>query len=155
MNEEKIYLSKEKLKQLQTELEELKTVKRKEVAENLESAKSLGDLSENAEYQEARELQAQIEDRIGRLEMMLKSVEIVSSHHSDVVEVGSTVVLEKIKSGTAHTYQIVGSEEADMSLGKLSNQSPLGSAVMGKKKGETFNLKSPAGPIAYKIVEIE
>ena len=89
------YLSAEKLKELQKELEQLKTVRRKEVADNLEFAKSLGDLSENAEYHQAREDQAGVEERIAKLEMILKSVVVVSKHHSNIIEVGSTAVVQK------------------------------------------------------------
>lgn len=155
MDKEKAYLTQDKFNELKAELESLKTVKRKEVAESLEAAKSLGDLSENAEYQEARELQAQIEDRIGYLENMLKTASIVSSHHSEKVEVGSTVVVNKGKEKTESKYQIVGSEEANMAAGKLSNLSPLGVALMGKKVGDSFTLKTPAGPVGYKVLDIK
>jgi transcription elongation factor GreA len=149
------YLSKEKYAELKAELEELKTVKRREVAENLEYSKALGDLSENAEYQQARDVQANIEERIIRLENLLKSVEIVTSHHSEKVEIGSTVTVQKGKEKTEYNYQIVGSEEADMAKGKLSNSSPLGTALMGKRKGESLSLSTPIGTVIYKIVSIE
>ncbi|MFA6535908.1 MAG: transcription elongation factor GreA [Candidatus Paceibacterota bacterium] len=155
MDKEKSYLTQDKFNELKIELESLKTVKRKEVAESLEAAKSLGDLSENAEYQEARELQAQIEDRIGYLENMLKTASIVGSHHSEKVEVGSTVVVHKGKEKTEYKYQIVGSEEANMAAGKLSNLSPLGLALMGKKVDETFTFKTPAGVVSYKVINIK
>ncbi|MBX4216170.1 transcription elongation factor GreA [Candidatus Parcubacteria bacterium] len=150
------YLSEEKLRELEKELEMLRTVKRKEIAESLEFAKSLGDLSENSEYIQAREDQANVEERIAKLESVLKSAVVVSKHHSSIVEVGSTVVVEK--SGGANgpqKYQIVGSEEADMSVGKISNTSPLGAALFGRKKGETVSFKSPKGPSSYVIVDIE
>lgn len=155
MDTEKAYLTQDKFDQLKIELANLKTTKRKEVAESLEAAKSLGDLSENAEYQEARELQAQIEDRIGYLENMLKTASIVGSHHSEKVEVGSTVIVQKGKEKQEYKYQIVGSEEANMAAGKLSNLSPLGEALMGKKVGESFTLKSPAGPVNYEVTDIK
>ncbi len=149
------YLSAEKLKELQKELERLKTVKRKEVAENLEFAKGLGDLSENAEYSQAREDQVNTEERIAKLEEMLKSVVVVSKHHSSVVEVGSTVVVQKEGSTDNQKYQIVGSEESDMASGKISNTSPLGAALHGKKKGDAVSFKSPRGVIKYSIIDIE
>lgn len=154
MAEEKQYLTKEKFAELEKELEHLKTVRRKEVAQDLEYAKSLGDLSENAEYHEARDLQANIEDRIGKLEMLLKSAEIVSTHKTDKVNVGSIVTIEK-KDGTKKKYTIVGSEEADISVGKLSVTSPLGESLLGKKKGEKFTFSTPQGKTDYSVTNIE
>jgi transcription elongation factor GreA len=154
MDSAKEYLTKEKYEELQKELEYLKTVKRREVAENLEYAKSLGDLSENAEYHEARDMQASVEDRIVKLENLLKSAEIVASRHTEKAMAGSTVVLQK-EGGSEVTYNIVGSEEADMAQKKLSVSSPLGSAMLGKKKGDSFQVETPGGTIKYTIVEIK
>lgn len=151
----KEYLSKEKFKQLTAELEELKTSKRKEIADELEFAKSLGDLSENAEYHEAREAQAALEDRIATLEKILASAEIVNVHHSSNVEVGSKVHLKKAGEKAEKVYTLVGSEEADFATGKISFKSPLGQAMMGKKKGEEFSFNAPAGTVKYTVVEIE
>ncbi len=150
----KEYLSKEKFEQLTTELETLKTKKRKEIADELEFAKSLGDLSENAEYHEAREAQATLEDRISQLESILANAEIVAAHHSDIVEVGSTVTVLKTGDKTKHSYSIVGSEEADTASGKISFKSPLGQALLGKKKGEEFKFKTPKGEVKYTVVSI-
>lgn len=155
MDEKNEYLTKEKFDELSKELQELKTVKRKQVAESLEYAKSLGDLSENAEYHEARELQANTEDRIAKLETMLKSAVIISLHHSEVVGIGSIVKLEKKKDGSKMKYKIVGSEEADLADGKLSIHSPLGSAIVGKKKNDEFKVNTPGGVVEYKLIEIE
>ena len=155
MDEKTEYLTKEKFDELSKELQELKTAKRKQVAENLEYAKSLGDLSENAEYHEARELQANTEDRIAKLESMLKSAVIISLHHSEVVGIGSIVKLEKLKDGSKMKYKIVGSEEANLADAKLSIHSPLGSAMVGKKKGDEFKVTTPGGVVEYKIIEIE
>lgn len=152
---EREYLTKEKFEELTRELEYLKTTKRKEIAENLEYAKSLGDLSENQEYHEARDSQAVTEDRIGRLEAILKSASIVSTHDSSQVSVGSAIIVEKEGAKTKSTYTIVGSEEADASQGKISMRSPLGQAVLGKKKGETFSFQTPTGSVSYKILEIK
>jgi len=149
------YLSKEKYKALQEELERLKTTRRKEIAEKLEFAKSLGDLSENAEYHEAREAQANTERRIVELEGLLEEVEVVEKHHSSIVEVGSVIIVKKEGDKDKHKYQIVGSEEADFATGKISNVSPLGGALMGKKKGDRASFQSPAGNVEYKIVDIE
>jgi len=152
---QKEYLSKERFKELTAELEQLKTVKRKEVAKELEYAKSLGDLSENAEYQEAREAQATVEDRISVLENVLAHAEIVTAHHSNIVEVGSTVVVKKGTSSATKTYTLVGSEESDMKTGKISFKSPLGHALMGKKKGESFTFSTPSGAAKYTVVSID
>lgn len=151
----KEYLSKEKFKALTVELEELKTVKRKQIAEELEFAKGLGDLSENAEYHEAREAQATLEDRILQLESILANAEIVGKRHSNIVEVGSVVHIKKSGDKAERVYNIVGSEEADTATGKISFKSPLGQALLGKKKGEEFKFKTPAGEAKYTVVSIE
>lgn len=155
MQDAKQYLTKEKFQEFTNELEQLRTVKRKEVAEHLEYAKKLGDLSENAEYQEAREEQAEVEDRINHLEQLLKHVTILDNKSGDVVGVGSTVKVKKVGEDEARIYKIVGSEEADMAHGKVSNQSPLGSALLGKKKNETFSFKTPKGEVSYALISIE
>ncbi|KKT14655.1 MAG: Transcription elongation factor GreA [Parcubacteria group bacterium GW2011_GWF2_44_8b] len=157
------YLTKEKFKELEKELGHLKTVKRKEVAEALEYAKSLGDLSENQEYQEARDSQAILEDRINRLEVILKSAKIVSTPSTSLVMVGSVVTLEKmddplIKLGASksrRSFSMVGSEEADAANGKISVHSPLGLAATGKSKGEAFSFETPSGIMSYKIIDIK
>ena len=151
----KEYLSKEKFQELKIELENLKTKKRKEIAEELEFAKSLGDLSENAEYHEARESQAALEDRIANLESILANAEIVATRHTNQVEVGSTVHVKKTGDKAEKVYIIVGSEEADMLAGKISFKSPLGQALLGKKKGEEFKFKTPVGEAKYTITSIE
>ena len=149
------YLTQEKFGELSKELEHLKTVRRKEVAENLEYAKSLGDLSENAEYQEARETQANIEDRIQKLEALLQSAVIMEQRHTEAVDIGSSVTLRKENSAADIVYNIVGSEESDLSKGKLSINSPLGHALLGKRQGETCTAKTPGGEVKYTIVDIE
>jgi transcription elongation factor GreA len=148
------YLTQEKHEEIQKELEHLRTTKRREVAEHLEYAKKLGDLSENAEYHEAREEQAGVEDRINHLEMVLKKAVIVDGHHGDTVGVGDTVKVKK-QGGDSQVDKIVGSEEADMLHGKVSNMSPLGSALIGKKKGDSFKVKTPKGEVSYTLVSIE
>jgi transcription elongation factor GreA len=151
---EKHYISKEKFEDLQKEHEELRTIKRKEVAERLEHARSLGDLSENAEYHEARDDQAELEKRIEQIAEILKNAEIIAPHKSDKVEVGSTVVLQK-KGGDKVTYQIVGSEESDLASGKISYESPLGRALMGKMKKDAFVFETPKGKSDYVVVDIK
>lgn len=149
------YLTREKFNELEQELHTLKTTKRKEVAEALEYAKSLGDLAENQEYQEARDAQAILEDRIKRLELVLKSASIVSAQSGGEVAVGSVITVEKGEDKGRKSYIIVGSEEANAALGKISIRSPLGLGAMGKKKGETFSFKTPSGTATYKIVDIK
>jgi transcription elongation factor GreA len=153
---EKEYLTQEKFNALQAELHELKTVKRKEIAEHLEYARSLGDLSENAEYHEAREDQAQTESRIQQIETILKNAVIVTHNHKgDTIEVGSQVTVVKAGESTQTIFTLVGSEEADISVGKISHNSPLGAALFGKKKGETFEFQSPKGIVKYTIVDVK
>ncbi len=154
MHTEHEYLTKEKFEEFKKELNTLKTTKRKEIAEALEYAKSLGDLSENAEYHDARDMQARVEDRINHLEALLKSAHIVSHHDTGTVTVGSVIVVSKPDNSKV-TYTIVGSEEADASSGKISVRSPLGQAVMGKSKGESFSFKTPSGIMSYKVIEIK
>jgi len=150
------YLTKEKYKEFEQELEVLKTKKRKEIAEALEYAKSLGDLSENAEYHEARDLQARVEDRISHLERLLKSATIVSEHDTiGVVSVGSVIIVVRDGQHEKRVYTIVGSEEADASAGKISVRSPLGRAVFHKKKGDSFSFQTPAGTMTYKVIDIK
>ena len=155
MVEEKEYLTKEKFDEFSKELDYLRKTRRKEIAVNLEYAKALGDLAENAEYHEARDLQANIEDRIAKLEVILKTAVIVSSHDKNTVSVGSAVTVQKEKDKDTKIFTIVGSEEADMSSGKISVKSPLGAAILGKKKGDTFSFRVPAGAVAYKVIDIK
>lgn len=152
---EKEYLTQEKFDELQAELHELKTVKRKEIAEHLEYARSLGDLSENAEYHEAREDQAQTESRILQIETILKNAVIVTHKSGDTVEVGSKVTVSKAGDSTQIVFTLVGSEEADISVGKISHNSPLGAALFGKKKGEAFEFQSPKGSVKYTVVDVK
>lgn len=155
MNDDTNYLSKEKFDELTTELEHMKTVRRREIAEQLEYARSLGDLSENAEYEEARNLQAATEDRIRVIESELSRARIIEHSKSNAVSLGSFVTIQKQGEKEEHTYEIVGSAEANMQEHKISHLSPLGSALMEKKKGETFTFETPKGAQKYKIVSIK
>lgn len=149
------FLTAEKFEELKKELEHLKTVRRKEVAESLEYARSLGDLSENAEYQEARDMQAAIEERISHLEKVIKEAKIVAhAKKGDVVGLGSEVTIQKDKEKDSRTYTIVGSEEANIHEHKLSYLSPLGEALMGKTKGDSFVFDTPAGKQNYKVLKV-
>ena len=149
------YLTSEKLEEFKKELNILKTEKRKQIAENLEYAKKLGDLSENAEYNEARQAQAEIEDRINHLENLVKTAVIVDENSGDSVSIGSTVKVRKEGEDDIRLYKIVGSEEADMLVGKVSNLSPLGASLLGKKKGDKFSFNTPNGRANYFLVSIE
>lgn len=151
----KQYLTKEKHAELQEELHNLIHTKRKEVAEQLEHAKSNGDLSENAEYHEARDNQAKVEARISQIEDLLKHAEIMHHKKSDIAEAGSRVVIQKNGEKEKKEFILVGSEEADMLAGKLSYDSPLGSAILGKKKGDSLAIDTPKGLAEYKIISVE
>ncbi len=155
MPQETQYLTAEKIAELEKELATLKTDRRKEVAEHLEYAKRLGDLSENAEYHSAREEQAEVEDRISRLETLLKNAQIVHKGSHDMVTIGAAIRLEKKGDNKSLLINIVGSEEADMTRGKISNLSPLGSALLGHKLGDTVKVPTPKGTVDYVIAAIK
>lgn len=147
-------ISQEGYDKLQGELNCLTQVKRKEIAERIERAKELGDLSENAEYSEAKDAQALNEGRILELANTLKNVTVVDSHGSkDEVVMGSTVTVKG--DDKEKKYTIVSFNEADPLAGKISNESPLGVAFVGKKKGDTVTVETPRGVVKYKILKIE
>ena len=148
------YITEEKRKELEIELQDLKGPKRKEILASLEYAKSLGDLSENAEYHQAREEQGKLEARIIYIEKILESSQIFKKHGGDTVEVGSSVVVQKEGKKDDITYTIVGSEEADTAKGKISHKSPFGEALFGKKKGDSISFKTPSGAVNYKIISV-
>lgn len=151
------YITEAKRKELELELIDLKGPKRKKILENLEYAKSLGDLSENAEYHQTREDQGKLEERIAKIAKILQSSEVVSDKatHGDTVGIGSSVVVKK-DGGKAEekTYIIVGSEESNMLEGKISNRSPFGEALFGKKKGDKVSFNTPNGAVGYKIISV-
>jgi len=148
------YLSPERLEELKAELNELKTTKRIEVADRLKRAKELGDLSENSEYFEAREEQAQVESRIFEVEDIIKNASVISKTTSRTkVEVGS--IIEVTKDGEKMKFNIVGSNETNPETGKISNESPLGKAFLGHEPGESVKVKTPKGEATYKIVKID
>lgn len=148
------YITEEKRVALLAELKDLKGPKRKEILKNLEYAKSLGDLSENAEYHQVREDQGKLEARIAKIDQILESSQIVKGGGGDIVEIGSKVTVQKEGTKEEKKYVIVGSEEADMLKGKISNRSPLGVALFGKKKGESVSLKTPGGVVNYKVISV-
>jgi transcription elongation factor GreA len=155
MNDDKEYLSQSKFDELEKELDYLRSEGRRKVIADIEYAKSLGDLSENAEYHEARSKQAELEDRVANLETLLKSAVIVSHKDTDIISMGSTAVLKKNSEKENKTFEIVGTEEADMAAGKLSNKSPIGQAIIGKKKGDKVTIKTPSGEVVYTVVEVK
>lgn len=155
MTDKEFFMTKEKHQELAEELDVLTNTRRQEIAQKLEYAKSLGDLSENAEYHDARQEQAETEARIREIDNLLSHAKIVSHKKSDTVEIGSTVKVRKGQSRTDQEFVVVGSEEANMLEGKISYTSPLGSALMGKKKGETCTLETPAGEVKYKITGVK
>ena len=151
----KEYLTKEKYKELANELDWLQTARRQELADSLKDARSLGDLSENAEYHQAREDQANAEKRITDLEAILQNAVLIKDNNFDKVEVGASVTVRKKNSDEKVEYAIVGSHEVDMAQNKISTTSPLVQAMLGKKKGETFSFKSPRGVQDYTIIGIK
>ncbi len=156
MTEKKVVLTREGLLKLESELHDLKTVKRKEVAEKIKDARAQGDLSENAEYDAAKEEQAEIEARIVVLEKMLRNAEVILEEEisTDKVSAGSKVTVYDFEFDEEVTYTIVGSAEADPVSNKISNESPLGSALLDHKAGDEVIVTSPAGEIKVKIVKI-
>lgn len=156
MTAKQIFVSDEGLKKLENELEELKTIKRKEVAEKIKVALSFGDLSENSEYDEAKNEQAKVESRIAQLEAMLKNVKVVDENDlsTDTVSVGSKVKVYDKDMDEEVEYQIVGSTEADPLENKISDESPVGKGLIGKSKGETVEIEVPAGIINLEIIDI-
>ena len=153
MNDKELVLTKEGLTKLEEELDDLKTVHRREVNERIRQAKEFGDISENAEYEDAKQEQAFVEGRILKVEAMIRNARIIDSseYAQDEVHLGATVKIKDAKNGTAHEFTIVGSAEADPVNGRLSNESPLGSALMTKKKGDTVEVTTPRGKTTYKI----
>lgn len=153
-NMQKTYLSKEKYKEIQEDLERLKSDGRRDIAERLKAAKDLGDLSENSDYQEAREEQLRLEQRISTLEETLRnSVIVQKAGGGSAIRVGTKV---KVKRGKENVeYTIVGSNETDPVKGFISNESPIGKALMGKKAGDTVSITTPKGVANIEILSIE
>lgn len=156
MNEsKKIILTHEGLENLEQELQELKVVRRKDVAAKIKEARGQGDLSENAEYDAAKEEQAEIEARILTIENMLRNAEVISSDNiTDTVSIGNTIKLFDAEFEEELSYTIVGSAEADPFNGKISNESPIGAAIIGHKVGDEVDVDAPDGIVKFKILEI-
>ena len=156
MPQKETLLTYEGLKKLEEELEYLKTEKRKEVAERIKIALGFGDLSENSEYDEAKNEQAQVEMRIVDLENKLRNVKLIDEDEIDTktVQVGNTVQVLDMEYDEKINYTIVGSTEADLLENKISNESPIGKALLGRKKNEVVEVDAPAGVLSFKILKI-
>ncbi len=152
-----VLLTAEGIRRLEEELDELKTVKRQEVAERIKVAIAFGDISENAEYDEAKNEQAFVEGKIIQLENMLRVARVVDDDdlNTDVIGVGNTVVLYDEEFDEEVTYTIVGSAEADLLNNKISNESPVGSALLGAHVGQVVEVAAPSGPVKLKVLRIE
>ncbi len=156
MSRKEVILTQEGLKQLQEEVDHLSTVKRDEVAERIRSAREFGDISENSEYDDAKNEQAMLEHRISLLQEKLRRARVIkdSEIETDKVSVGTTVTLRDQERGEIRIYTVVGSAEADPAKAKLSNESPVGQAILGKRVGDTVTVPVPAGSLRYEILAI-
>ncbi len=152
-----IILTAEGLHKLEEELEYLKVVKRKEIAQRIKQAKDFGDLMENSEYEDAKNEQAFVEGRILQIDQMLRNARVIDNNdvRRDRVTVGCTVVLQDLNNDEKLSYMIVGSAEADPSRDRISNESPVGKALLGRKKGETVEVRAPVGTIRYSVLDIQ
>ena len=157
MEVKKNILTYEGLKRYEEELQELKVVKRREVAEKIKEAREQGDLSENAEYDAAKDEQRDIEARIEELEKILKNAEVVDEDEVDLekINIGCKVKILDMEFNEECEYKIVGSTEANSLKGKISNESPVGKALIGKKEGDVITVETPAGSLQYKVLEIQ
>jgi transcription elongation factor GreA len=155
-NKKEFLLTEEGLEKIKQELELLKTQKRHELAQRLKEAIAQGDLSENAEYDAAKEEQAFVETRIVTLENMIRNAKLIIPENRDknTVHVGSKVTIQELPDGDTEAYTIVGTAESDPLSGKISNESPIGAELIGKKVGETVHVPAPSGAIQFKVVEI-
>ena len=156
MPQKETILTYDGLKKLEEELEYLKTEKRKEIAERIKIALGFGDLSENSEYDEAKNEQAQVEMKIADLENKLRNVKLIDEDEIDTktVQIGNTVQVLDVEYDEKINYTIVGSTEADLTENKISNESPIGKALLGKKKNEIVEVEAPAGMLSFKILKI-
>jgi transcription elongation factor GreA len=155
MTQQPIYLTPEGEKKLKAELAELTGPRREELSQRLRSAIQMGDLSENADYHKAKEDQGFLEGRIQEIEAILRMAVIIEKTNSDVVTVGSHVTVQEVGFNEPETYHLVGAKEADPRKGKISNESPIGSALMDHKIGDVVEAETPGGKIKFKILKIE
>lgn len=156
MSEKEVFLTAEGLEKLEEELDLLKAVKRREIAERIKVALDFGDISENSEYDQAKNEQAQLEERIAKLEMMLRNASVIDEDDisTDVVGIGSKVIVKDIEYDEEMEFTIVGSAEADPYEGRISNESPVGSALLGNKVKDIVDVMVPDGIIKYQILTI-
>ena len=152
-----VILTADGYKKLQQEIDVLRNDKRREVAERIRVAREFGDIAENAEYDDAKNEQAMLEHKIAQLEERLLSARVITKKEisKDAVSIGSRVLLRDVKARKEVEYHIVGSAEADPAENKLSNESPVGKAIMGRKKGETVEVAAPRGKLKFKIMDIK
>ena len=150
----KVYLTNEGFLEIEEELNYLKEVKRPEVIKALKDARALGDLSENADYDAARNEQALVESKIAELEKMVENAVVIKEVDTDKVSIGTSVKIEYVDDGETESYMVVGSKEADPFENKISNESPIAQAIMGKKIGDVVSVASPNGQYSVKILEI-
>jgi transcription elongation factor GreA len=157
MPEKQIILTAEGLKKIEQKLDHLKSVRRREVAERIKQAIEFGDISENSEYEDAKNEQAFIEGEILTLEKMLRNAKLIDEDEisADVVTIGSTVKLKDLEIGDMLEYTIVGSAEADPTESRISNESPVGEAILGRKVGSIVEVNVPAGTLKYEIMDIK
>jgi transcription elongation factor GreA len=156
IEEDILYVTPEGLKQINEELEQLKTVRREEVSQKLEAAIRQGDLKENADYHDAKEEQGFIEARIRQLEDSLRRAKLIENNGpSGIVRIGSTVTVSEAGTDDEEIYSIVGAHEADPANGRISNESPIGSALIGAREGQTVSVQTPAGLIDFQVLNIE
>lgn len=156
MSTEKVFpMTQEGKEKLEKELETLKSTKRKEVVERIKLARSFGDLSENSEYDAAKEEQAFVEGRITTIENMLRNSTIIKNTGDGVVSLGKTVTFQELPNGELETYTIVGSAETDPFNAKISNDSPIARSLMGKKDGDKVTIKTPGGELEVRIVSVK
>ena len=148
-------VTREGLEKMQKELDELRSTKRAEIAQRLKAAIAMGDLSENSEYDEAKNAQAFLEGRILQLEQQIRTAQVIEKVAKDRVDVGSTVLIEDMEEHLQEKVTIVGSTESNPFEGRISNESPVGRAIMGAKAGDTVEAEAPNGVLKYKVIRIE
>lgn len=155
MTEKEVFFTQEGLNKAEEELEFLKSVERRRVADNIKEALAYGDISENAEYDHAKNEQARLEEKISKLEQQIGNAVIIEENVSkDKVNIGSGVIIQEVGTDYTEEYKIVGSAETDPLKGKISNESPMGEALIGTKVGDTVSVTTPGGVINFEIVEI-
>ena len=151
-----VYLTAEGLQKIKDELHYLVTTRRREVAQMIAEAKAEGDLSENAGYDEAKTAQGFLEGRVRELEYIINHAQLIEENsHTNVIGIGRTVIIREVDTDFEETYTIVGSREAAPANGRISNESPMGHALLGKKKGQKVNVKTPGGDVKFEILKIE